>query len=234
MKTVDEQPFWDKLEKSIIPIRKEIEGRKNKIYDILTNYIPNDIIQYIIIPFESEWTPYDIGFHIERDIYWYYQPYQYQPYKMFPFNAVSKEDIEKHPEQYYPIEYRPHALEKQIFDSKMIVLYLKDFSKEKWFIINEDIGRKEWKEHQNKVKEGWDLFYHQLANCQFDCREYSRWFIWRLYLDGEFERDIQLKYSYRYAIPFMWFKIPSDKIYLVRLELIYNETVLYKSNVYSV
>jgi hypothetical protein len=234
MKTETEQPFWDKLENSIIPIRKEIKGRKNKIYDILTNYIPNDIIKYMIIPFDSEWNVYDIGFHIERDVYWYYQPYNYQPYKMFFLNDVSKEEIEKHPEQYYPVKYRPHALQKQIFDSKMMVLYLKDFSKEKWFLVNEDIGREEWKEHQTKVKEGWDLFYHQLANGQFDCREYSRWFTWRLYLNGEFEKDIPLIYLYRYASPCMWFKIPSDQIYLVRLELMYNDTVLYKSNIYSV
>ena len=227
-----DQPFWDKLETALIYTRKEL-NREEEIKKGLQR-LPLDIIKYVVLLYECEWSPYEIGFEIWRTPYWYYQPYDYQPYPLFPVTAVSREVMEENPERFYPEQYKMNASEKRIFECKMIRLYLLNVPKQDWYLTHGDLDRCEWIERQNRINESWDLFYHRLTNGRLECRADTRCLIWKVYIDEEWTKQIQVKYSYRYAVPFIWFKVPTDTNHSVRLELVYIDEVLYSSKTYVV
>lgn len=223
------QPFWDKLEVVIVHTRKETK-REQELYDTLTT-LPIDIIKYGILPFDSEWDKYEIDFEIQREPHWYYQPYDYQPYEMCSVKSVPQSVMDAYPQRFVP-DYRSGASEKKIFDSKMI--YLSLLGEWDWYLTNGDIDRYDWIARQDRIHEGWDLFYHRISDGIYDCREYARWMNWRLIIDEECVKTIPIKLSYRYAIPFIWFKIPTDREYSVQLQLVHDEDVLYTSRIYKV
>jgi hypothetical protein len=234
----DDQYFWDMLKEHVIKKRIKEETIK-ETYELLQQFLPNDIIKYHIKEYslepDYEWRLHNLGLKIVNETRKYIKYFDYPPAlvnKKSGDITLCNENVKVKDED-YPDEIKE-------INCKLVILYLTKYGlipyTRLWYWdFEEDWDYEYQRSKEKEVYDEWDMALHSILNGKVLCRMSVRDLKFRLEFNENEFYDVNIRSLYRAKYPFVWFEIPSnEEVRPFKIKLMEDDDVVFTSNKYYV
>jgi len=234
----NDQYFWDILKEHVINKRKKEQTIK-ETYELLQQFLPNDIIKYHIKEYslepDYEWKLHNLGLKIINESRTYIKYFDYPPALVNKKDGditLCSEDIKVNDED-YPDEIKE-------INCKLVILYLTKYGivpyKRLWYWnFDDELDFEEERNKQKEIYDEWDIALHSILNGKILCRHSVRNLTIRLEFNESEFYDVNIRSLYRDKYPYVWFEIPpNEEVRSFYIKLIERDYIVFTSNKYYV